>query len=94
MDRQKEIEDRLSISKDQASRMLERWWRYYDVSAHKLVDRFHPQSRLVYPTQLITDTEIEFIRETEMALCDMDILRRRTNLIMSEGEQSFQGSII
>jgi len=85
LNRQKEIEDKLEISPEQAKTMIERWWRYYDISAHDLIDLFHPQSRFVYPEHNITDTEVEFIRETEMALTDRDIRRRRTNLAMAEG---------
>jgi len=85
LNRQKEIEDKLEISPEQAKAMIERWWRYYDISAHDLIDLFHPQSRFVYPEHNITDTEVEFIRETEMALTDRDIRRRRTNLAMAEG---------
>ncbi len=85
MARQSEVKSELDISDSDIANMMERWWRYYDMTAHELVDRFHPQSRLVYPEQLITDTEITFIRETEMALTDRDIRRRRTNLTMAEG---------
>ena len=85
MSRQDEVQSELDLSDQDIKTMMERWWRYYDVAAHELVDRFHPQSRLVYPEELISDTEIDFIRETEMALTDRDIRRRRTNLTMAKG---------
>lgn len=85
MARNNEVVSELKLSEADIKAMMERWWRYYDIAAHDLIDQFHPQSRLVYPEQLITDTEMSFIRETEMALTERDIRRRRTNLTMAEG---------
>ena len=79
------VQDHLSLTVGKAQALISRWWRYYDVQAHDLIDRLHPQSHFVHPAQMITDTEIDFIRDTEMALCDADIRRRRTNLYMAEG---------
>lgn len=87
MARAGEVKSGLSQSPKELRDMLERWWRYYDVAAHELIEMLHPQSRFIHPDHDITDTEMTFIRETEMALTDRDIRRRRTNLSMAEGHE-------